>query len=83
MKKLILGFFLVCLVASVAQAQKKLSKEDRAKLTPEQRIVYENSFRKKGSRKVDSMEKKVKRAKKEDRKSRRLREPKKHALKKR
>lgn len=83
MKKLIIAFLLVCACVSTGQAQKKLSKEERAKLTPEQRIVYDNSFRKKGNRKDDSMKKKVKREKKEDRLSRKLKPPKKHKLKKR
>ena len=84
MKKLIIAFFLVCLCVSTGQAQKKLSEKDRAKLTPEQRIVYDNSFRKKERNgKVPSLKKKVKREKKEDRLSRKLRASKKHKLKKR
>jgi len=84
MKKLLIAFFLVCLCVATGEAQKQLSKEERAKLTPEQRIVYDNSFRKKERNgKIAPMDKKVKRAKKEDRLSRKIRAPKKHKLKKR
>lgn len=83
MKKLIFAFFLMCLCVSTLMAQKRLSQDDRAKLTPEQRIVYDNSFKRKGGkRKEVSVEKKVKHAKKEDRKSRRIKQPKNRILKK-
>ena len=84
MKKSIIALVLACLSVSTLLAQNKLSKEERAKLTPEQRIVYDNSFRKKERNgKVAPMEKKVKRAKKEDRLSRKIKAPKRHKLKKR
>ena len=77
MKKLIFAFFLVFLCASTLKAQQKMSQDERAKLTPEQRIVYENSFKKKkgGKRKMESVKKKVKQAKKEDRLSRKIQPP--------
>ena len=59
-------------------AQKKLSRDERSKLTPEQRIVYNNSRRRKINQvKLETTQKKVKRAKKEDQKSRRIKLPKK------
>ena len=83
MKKVLFAFFLTFLLASTLVAQNKLSQEDRAKLTPEQRIVYDNSFKKKNKGKVVSMKKKAKLAKKEDRLSRKIKPPKKRKLKKR
>ncbi len=82
-KKSIIVLFLASLSVSTLLAQNKLSKEERAKLTPEQRIVYDNSFRKKDKGKVVSMKKKVKRAKKEDKLSRKIKAPKKRKMKKR
>jgi hypothetical protein len=79
MRKLIVTFVLWTITISLLNAQNKLSQEERAKLTPEQRIVYDNSFRRNGKKKkVDSMSKKVRRAKKEDRMSRRIRPTKNH-----
>ncbi len=83
MKKVLFAFLLTFLSASTLVAQNKLSQEERAKLTPEQRIVYDNSFKKKNKGKVVSMKKKAKLAKKEDRLSRKIKPPKKRKLKKR
>ncbi len=83
MKKVLFAFFLTFLCAASAVGQNKLSQEERAKLTPEQRIVYDNSFKKKNKGKVVSMKKKAKLAKKEDRLSRKIKPPKKRKLKKR
>ena len=83
MKTLLFVFFLTFLCAASAVGQNKLSQEERAKLTPEQRIVYDNSFKKKNKGKVVSMKKKAKLAKKEDRLSRKIKPPKKRKLKKR
>jgi len=83
MKKVLLVFFVAFLCSLTMVAQNKLSQEERAKLTPEQRIVYDNSFKKKNKGKVVSMKKKAKLAKKEDRLSRKIKPPKKRKLKKR
>jgi Skp family chaperone for outer membrane proteins len=78
MKKLLILFFLLALCGSAAVAQKKMTKAEMANFTPEQRMVYENSRKKKVNQKShDSLKKKVKRDKKLDRKSRRLKSPKK------
>jgi hypothetical protein len=83
MKKSLFAFFLVFLCLSGLVAQNKLSKEERAKLTQEQRIVYDNSFKKKGKGKVTSVKKKAKLARKEDKLSRKIKPPKKRKVKKR
>jgi hypothetical protein len=84
MKKVLIAFFLLTFGGFAGVAQ-KLAKEDMAKLTQEQRMVYENSRKRKVNRKShDSLKKKVKREKKLDRASRRIKAPKKpHTSKKR
>ena len=63
-------------------AQKKLSKDDRRKLTPEQRMVYDNSRRRKVNKvRQETVQNKVKRAKNEDKKSRRIKPPKRVKIK--
>ena len=83
MKKVLIVFFVAFLSSLALVAQNHLSQEERAKLTPEQRIVYDNSFKKKNKGKVVSMKKKAKLARKEDRLSRKIKPPKKRKLKKR
>jgi hypothetical protein len=83
MKKLIIIFLLGSFCISTLKAQNKLSKEERAKLTQEQRIIYDNSFKKKGKGKVTSVKKKAKLARKEDKLSRKIKPPKKRKVKKR
>jgi hypothetical protein len=66
------------LTISSAMAQKrKLTKDEMAKMTPEQRLAYENDRKhKKKPKKEETTKEKVKRAKKEDRQSRRIKRPK-------
>ena len=64
------------------RAQKKISKDDRRKLTPEQRMVYDNSRRRKVNKvRQETVQNKVKRAKNEDKKSRRIKPPKRVKIK--
>ena len=81
MKKLLMILLFLALGLPL-MAQKKLSKDDRSKLTPEQRMVYDNSRRRKVNKvKQETVQNKVKRAKKEDKKSRRIKSPKRVKLK--
>jgi len=67
----------VLLAMSSAVAQRKLSKDELAKMTPEQRMAYDNDRKhKKKPKKQETTKEKVKRAKKEDRKARRIKRPK-------
>jgi hypothetical protein len=78
MKKLLLGMIVVCLAMSSAVAQsRKLTKDEQAKMTPEQRMAYDNDRKhKKKPKKQETTKEKVKRAKKEDRNARRIKRPK-------
>lgn len=71
MKKLLITGLLLVFGLSAAFAQQ----QDNSKLTQEQRMVQDNAKRKKGGKDVD-VSKKVKRAKKADRKARKLKAPK-------
>jgi hypothetical protein len=78
MKKvlLIMFVFLVAMSSAFAQSRKK-SKEELAKMTPEQRLAYDNDRKhKKKPKKEDTTKEKVKRAKQEDRKARKTKPPK-------
>jgi len=75
MKKLLLIVFWLVASLTVANAQKKKSVDvDPAKMTPEQRMVQSNARKKNGGASA-SVSKKVKRARKQDRKSRRMKQP--------
>jgi hypothetical protein len=75
MKKLVIVMLLLVLGLSNAFAQKKGYKQDPAKMTQEQRMVQSNANHKNGGRNAD-VSKKVKRAKKQDRKARKMKQPK-------
>jgi hypothetical protein len=78
MKKLLLAMVVLLIAMSSAVAQKrKLSKDELAKMTPEQRMAYDNDRKhRKKPKKEETTKEKVKRAKKEDRKARRIKRPK-------
>lgn len=82
MKRLLLLLLIItaCMTESYGQKKRKLTKDEQAKMTPDQRIVYENdrqrSKHKKKKKKDDSIKAKAKRAKKQDRSSRRIKQPK-------
>jgi hypothetical protein len=82
MKRLILPGLIILLATSASYGQKnrKVSSEEKANMTAEQRIAMDNdrvkSKNKKG-KKEDTVKKKVKRAKKQDKKNRKVRKPKK------
>ena len=72
MKKLLITVLMLMCGLSYATAQKKKGyKLDKTKMTPEQRLVQSNAGRKNGGRDAD-VSKKVQRAKKQDRSSRRM-----------
>ena len=71
MNKLIITFLVLVFSLSAAVAQRKLTKEERAKLTPEQRLNHDTARKKDGGR-TAGMAKKVKREKKTDRKARKI-----------
>ena len=83
MKRFLLLLFIVAGSANLLWGQKKMGKlsaDEKAKLTPEQRITYDNdrAHQKAGKKKKqESTAQKVRRAKREDRSSRRIKRPKK------
>jgi hypothetical protein len=75
MKILVFTSLLLVIGLSGAIAQKKGYQQDPAKMTPEQRMVQSNAKHKNGGRNAN-VSKKVKRAKKQDRAARRMKQPK-------
>ena len=76
MKKLVFTFLLLVFGFTIASAQKKKGyQQDPAKMTQEQRMVQSNAKNKNGGKNGD-VSKKVKRAKKQDRKARKMKQPK-------
>lgn len=75
MKRLLIITIFLILGLSYASAQRKSSKEERARLTPEQRMASDQAKRKGKGRSVD-VSKKVSRAKKQDHKARKTKPPK-------
>jgi len=75
MKKLFITILMCVLGLSYAFAQKKSYKQDPAKMTQEQRMVQSNAKHKKGGRDAD-VSRKVQRAKKQDKKARKMKQPK-------
>lgn len=75
MKKLLITTLLLISGLSYVAAQRKSSKEERARLTPEQRMVEDREKRNGKGRSVD-VSKKVSRAKKQDRAARKTKPPK-------
>ena len=75
MKKLIVTVLFLVFGLTVASAQKKGYQQDPAKMTQEQRMVQSNAKHKKGGSNTD-VSKKVKQAKKQDRKARKMKQPK-------
>jgi len=72
MKKLLITVLMLMFVLSYTEAQRKKGyKMDKTKMTPEQRLVQSNAKKKNGGRDAD-VSKKVQRAKKQDRSSRRM-----------
>jgi len=71
MKKLVITMLMLVFGFSYASAQKKGYKQDPAKMTQEQRMVQSNAKHKNGGRNAD-VAKKVQRAKKQDRASRKM-----------
>ena len=71
MRKLVFTVLLMVFGFSYATAQKKGYKQDPSKMTQEQRMVQSNSKHKNGGSNAD-VSKKVQRAKKQDRKSRKM-----------
>lgn len=76
MKKLIITILLMVFGFSYASAQKKGYKQDPSKMTQEQRLVQSNAKHKNGGRSAD-VAKKVQRAKRQDRASRKMKSDKK------
>lgn len=78
MKKLLAFWILLttCLVPAFSQKSKKLTKEESAKLTQEQRILHETDRKSKRGKKDVSMKKKIRIDKRQARKSKRIKEPK-------
>jgi hypothetical protein len=74
---LAIGLFLGCSIA-FAQSSKKLTKEESASLTSEQRIVRESDRKSKHGKKNLSLKKKVKISQKQDRRVRSIKDPKTH-----
>jgi len=75
MKKLLITVLMLVFGLSYATAQKKSNQVDKTKMTQEQRMVQSNSKKKKGGSNSD-VSRKVKNAKKADRKSRKMKTPK-------
>jgi len=75
MKRLLIITTFLVLGVSYAYAQRNSSKEERARLTPEQRMASDQAKRKGKGRSVD-VSKKVSRAKKQDHKARKTKPPK-------
>ncbi len=75
MKKLTFTVLLLVFGLIFASAQKKGYQQDPAKMTQEQRMVQSNAKHKNGGRTAD-VSKKVKRAKKQDRAARKMKQPK-------
>lgn len=75
MKKILLLIPLM-LISLFGLAQKKSKKVEDANLTQEQRLTRATDRKTKGGKKEISMEKKIKTAKKEDRKARKTKKPK-------
>jgi hypothetical protein len=75
MKKFVFTFVVLVFSLTCAFAQRKGYQQDPAKMTQEQRMVQSNAKHKNGGRDAD-VSKKVKRAKKQDRASRRMKAPK-------
>jgi hypothetical protein len=72
MKKLVITLLMLVLGVSYATAQKKKTyTQDPAKMTQEQRMIQSNAKHKNGGRDAD-VSKKVKRAKKQDKASRKM-----------
>jgi Ni/Co efflux regulator RcnB len=71
MKRLLIIITFFVLGVSYATAQRKASKEERARLTPEQRMALDHD-KGKGKRRSVDVSKKVSRAKKQDHKARKL-----------
>lgn len=82
MKKLLISALLFFFITNLSYAQKnrKVSKEQRANMTPEQRMAMDNdrvASRNKKKKKEDTVKEKVKRAKRQDKVNRRMRKPRK------
>jgi hypothetical protein len=77
MKKIAgLIIFLLLSTSAFAQSKTKLAKEESAKMTQDQRVLYEVDRKSKHGKKDISMRKKVRIDKKQARKSRRIKQPK-------
>lgn len=74
MKKAIILFVLLAITTySFAQKKsKKLSVDESAKMTPEQRYVHESTRKSKSGKKGLSVKKKIRTEKKQDRKARKI-----------
>ncbi len=76
MKKLLFLVFLLVGVSQVSFAQKrskKLSADQSAKMTPEQRLVHETNRKTKGGKKKDlSLKQKIRAEERQDRKARKI-----------
>jgi hypothetical protein len=77
MLKKIMLFAGLSLLSSFAFAQrgKKLTKEESASMTSEQRLVHETNRKSKHGKKNVSLKKKIKISKQQDRRSRRIKKP--------
>ena len=75
-KGLIFIGLLLMSLTSYAQSNKKLTKEESAKMTPDQRFVHETDRKSNHGKKNVSVKKKAKISKKQDRRSRRTKETK-------
>lgn len=78
MKKVLCFCIFIALSLTVFAQKKhpKLTKEESAKLTQDQRVVYESDRKSKNGKKTLSMKKKVRIDKKQSRKSNRIKQPK-------
>jgi hypothetical protein len=79
MKKTWALYFILFLLATIpvyAQKKRKLTKEESAKLTQDQRVVYESDRKSKNGKKKLTMKQKVKIDRKQARKSRKIKPPK-------
>lgn len=82
-KHLVIIFLMLISLCSFAQKGKRISKQEGANLTQEQRIVLESNRKSKGSKKDLSMKKRVKIDEKQDKRTRSVRAPKQKAPKRR
>jgi hypothetical protein len=81
-KSILLAVIMLTGFLAWAQQQKKLTKEESAKMTQDQRVVYENDRKSKQGKKDVKLKKKIRTAKKQDRKAARINEPKHRKAKK-